>query len=248
MNSHRHIAASQKAARSATGSKIATLDDSLPTKVKLMIVAERLFGEFGIDAVPLRMISKEAAQKNTNSVQYHFGGRLPLLRAIFEYREAQLDPARKTMLVQGEAQDKLSDVRWLLRICFEPNFHHYNENNGINYIKLHAQYLSSLRPRGAPHPVDDESPSTESFRKAIQLLRQRLAFLDEQRFMSRLESVGTMFLGAVIQHAARPMSTKVLAYRLFDDVLEMMTSAICTPPWDVHGGQQNDTPLASTEE
>jgi AcrR family transcriptional regulator len=198
------------------------------TQHKLMVVAERLFGEFGIDAVPLRAISKEAGQRNTNSVQYHFGGKLQLLRAIFEFREDQLDPVREAMLIEGEESNSLRDVSWLLRVCFEPNFCHYRDNNGISYIKLHAQYLSNLRPRGVTHPVDDQSPSTESFRKAIHLLRQRLSFLDEQLFMSRLESVGAMFLGAIIQHAARPANGRLPPERLFEDVLAMMTSAICT--------------------
>ncbi len=203
------------------------------TRHKLMVVAERLFGEFGIDAVPLRAISKEAAQKNTNSVQYHFGGKLQLLRAIFEFREEQLGPLRAAMLIEGEQSKRLRDVSWLLRVCFEPNFRHYRDSNGISYIKLHAQYLSNLRPRGVTHPVDDQSPSTESFRKAIQLLRQRLSFLDDQLFMSRLESVGAMFLGAIIQHAARPVTGRLPPERLFEDVLGMMTSAICT---DRHDG------------
>jgi AcrR family transcriptional regulator len=197
------------------------------TRHKLMVVAERLFGEFGIDAVPLRAISKEAGQRNTNSVQYHFGGKLQLLRAIFEFREEQLDPLREAMLIEGEESNRLRDVSWLLRVCFEPNFRHYRDNNGISYIKLHAQYLSNLRPRGVPHPVDDQSPSTESFRKAIHLLRQRLSFLDEQLFMSRLESVGAMFLGAIIQHAARPANGRLPPDGLFEDVLGMMTAAIC---------------------
>lgn len=199
------------------------------TRVKIMLTAERLFGDLGIDAVPLRVISKEAGQRNTNAVQYHFGGRLQLLRAIFEYREGQLDPLRKALLVEGQARDGLSDVRWLLKVCFAPNFALYRHGNGLGYIKLHAQYLSTHRPRGVSHPVDDKSPSTESLREAMELLHRRLAFLDEHRFMLRLESVGTLFLGAVIQNAARPRSRRLPAEELFGDILEMMAAAIGTP-------------------
>jgi AcrR family transcriptional regulator len=203
-------------------------DAEVSTRVKIMLAAERLFGELGIDAVPLRLVSKEAGQKNTNAVQYHFGGRLQLLRAIFEYREAQLEPLRKSLLEKGQASDRLADVRWLLHVCFAPNFELYRHGNGLSYIKLHAQYLSTHRPRGVAHPVDDKSPSTESLRAAIDLLHRCLACLDEHLFMLRLESVGTLFLGAVIQNAARPRPRRLPADELFADILEMMAAAIGT--------------------
>lgn len=217
--------------------------DDASTRVKLILTAERLFGNHGIEAVPLRLISKEAAQRNTNSVQYHFGGKMQLLQAIFELREAQLDPLRRALLDEGAARGRLTDVRWLLRVCFEPNFRHYRDHQGISYIRLHAHYLSSLRPRGIPHPVDEASPCTAAFREAIDLLHGRLAFLERGHFFSRLESVGTMFLGTVIQHAARHGAGARTAERLFEDILEMMTAAICTPlqPDHTQAGERVET-------
>jgi AcrR family transcriptional regulator len=200
----------------------------LPTRETLMIVAERLFGEQGIDAVPLRAVSKEAGQKNTNSVQYHFGGKMELLRAIFEFREMQFNPLRKAMLTQGRASKKDSEVRWLLRALYEPNFLHYRDNDGIAYLKLHAQYLSNLRPRGILHPFDTDSPNAEGLRNAAQLLREHLSFSNESLFMARLESGGAMFLAAMIQHSARPPARRLPIDFLYEDVLEMMTAAFCS--------------------
>lgn len=196
------------------------------TRVKLMLAGERLFGELGIEAVPLRLISKEAGQRNTNAVQYHFRGRLGLLRAIFDYREAQLDPFRRALLARSRDRDPVADVRNLLRVCFEPNYRHYSENSGISYIKLHAQYLSTHRPRGVQHPVDELSPSTVGLREGMRLLHERLSFLDDPEFMLRLESVGTLFLGGVIQNDVRPAKRKLAPERLFENLLDMMTAAI----------------------
>lgn len=202
------------------------------TRIRIMETAERLFGELGIEATPLRTISTQAEQRNTNSVQYHFGDRLGLLRAIFDYREAQLDRLRKLLLEQGQTQDKLDDLRWLLRVCFEPNFRHYTRDNGIAYIKLHATYVSNVRPRGVPHPVDDDSPSTAYFRQAIALLRTKLSFLTRQQFDMRLSSVGAMFLSALIQYDASPPEQRVAHDLLFSEVLDMMVAAISVPHWD----------------
>jgi hypothetical protein len=113
-----------------------------------------------------------------------------------------------------------------LRVCFEPNYRHYSENGGIHYIKLHAQYLSTLRPRGVRHPADEQTRSTEGLREGIALLHKRLYFLNAQEFMLRLESVGTMFLGAVVQNDARPSRKRLPAEKLLGDLLGMMAAAI----------------------
>ena len=200
------------------------------TRMALIRTAERLFGDFGIDGVGLRAISEAAHQKNNNAVQYHFGSKLGLLDAILEVREGQLEPQRKAMLEQAEAQNRLGDLRWLLRVCFEPNFRLYRDHHDINYLKLHAAYITTHRPRGVPHPVDTDSPNCVSYRRAIQLLGKRLAFLGERRLWLRLESVGEMFLSAFIQHSARKEELNLPLDELFEDTIEMMAAAIAAPP------------------
>jgi AcrR family transcriptional regulator len=200
------------------------------TRRALIYTAERLFGELGIDAVGLRAIAEAANQKNSNAVQYHFGDKLELLKAIFELREGQLQPERQALLDQGEAQGRLGDVRWLLRVCFEPNFKLYRDRHEISYLKLHATYLTTHRPRGVPHPVDYDSPNSVAFRRAIRLLGKRLAFLGERRLWFRLEGVGEMFLSALIQHAARKEELNLPVDELFEDTIEMMAAAIVAPP------------------
>lgn len=204
---------------------------NMDTRIKIMEAAERLFGEQGIDSVALRSISIEAKQKNTASVQYHFKDKLGLMQAIFEYREGQLDIMRGKLLELGREHWQLSDIRWLLRVCFEPNFRHFTDNAGLPYIKLHAQYLSNLRPRGIPHPVDYDCPSTLHFRDAIARMTRKLSFLTLDQFNMRLESVGAMFLGAVIQHASRPDGWEVNYPAFFETILDMMAAAMTVPPW-----------------
>jgi AcrR family transcriptional regulator len=204
---------------------------NVDTRIKIIEAAERLFGEHGVDSVALRSISIEADQKNTASVQYHFNDKLGLLGAIFEYREGQLDVMRGQLLELGREHWQLSDIRWLLRVCFEPNFRHFTDNAGLPYIKVHAQYLANLRPRGIPHPVDYDCPSTLHFRDAIARMARKLSFLNADQFSMRLESVGAMFLGAVIQHASRPDGWEVNYPAFFETILDMMAAAMTVPPW-----------------
>lgn len=203
------------------------------TRMALLTAAEKLFGELGIDAAGLRAISEAAGQKNNNAVQYHFGGKLELLAAILEWREGQLQPLREALLAQGEAQGRLGDLRWLLRVCFEPNFRLYRDRGEIGYLRLHAAYITTHRPRGVPHPVDTDSPNCAAYRRAIGLLGQRLAFLGERRLWLRLESVGEMFLNALIQHSARRAELNLPLDELFEDTLEMMAAAMSALPTTV---------------
>ena len=201
------------------------------TRMALIRSAERLFGDLGIDAVGLRAVCEAAHQKNNNSVQYHFGSKLGLLAAIFEYREAQLQPMRQAMLDEAEKHGRLGDVRWLLRVCFEPNFRLYRDHHDVHYMKLHAAYLSTHRPRGVLHPIDTDSPNCVSYRRAVALMQQRLRFIDKKRLWLRLESVGTMFLSTFIQHAARKDHKTLPIDELHEDMVEMMASAISAPPF-----------------
>lgn len=206
------------------------------TRIRIMEAAERLFGEQGIESVSLRTISAAAKQRNNFSVQYHFGNRLGLLRAIFEYREAQLDAMREKLVTEGRKRGQLGDIRFLLRACYYPEFRHSIHDNGLPYIRLHFQYLSNLRSRGVAHPVDYDSPSTVYLREVMSCMKRRLHFLTEQQFAMRLEAVGSMFLGAIMQHAARPqepaLHSAVHYPSLFETLLEMMAVAITVPPWD----------------
>ena len=137
------------------------------TKERLILEAERLFAERGIDGVTMRMICEAADQKFAGSVQYHFGDLAGLLYAVFEYREEQLQPQREALLEQAQREGLLGDVRHLLRVLFEPNFRMYADHGQIAYIRCHSAYLATHRPRGVDHPVDRDSPATRAMPPAL---------------------------------------------------------------------------------
>lgn len=209
----------------------------VPTRVRLMLAAEKLFGDYGIDAVTLRMVCDDAGQRNKNSVQYHFGDRMGLLQAIFEYREAQLGPLRTELLEEGEAEGRLTDVRFLMRILFEPNYRMYRDQGEISYIKLHAAFLTSHWPRGVTHPVEHDLEITRSYRRALDLCRERLYYLGPGRFDLRLPCVGSMFLNGLVQHSMRSPDRNLPLESFYEDLLDMMTQAITALPWPGEIGQ-----------
>ena len=202
------------------------------TRIGLILAAEKLFGDLGVDAASLRAICSAAGQKNISSVQYHFGDKYALLRAVLEYREKQIEPIRKVKLEEARAQGRLGDVRTLLRILFEPYARMFLEEENIGYIKLISSYTNHIRPRGVVlHPADYHDQSYPSLHEAMDLLRARLAFLDERRFAQRANTVGAMFQGAFIQFSARDPKQAFDKYLLYEDTLEMMAAAIAAPPF-----------------
>ncbi len=72
--------------------------NGLDTRTKLILVAERLFGKKGIDAVPLREIVVAAGQRNASALSYHIGGREELILAILGFRRAIVRGRRVEML------------------------------------------------------------------------------------------------------------------------------------------------------
>lgn len=62
---------------------ISTLAQARPTKLKILDAAEELFAENGFSETSLRQITKKA-EVNLASVNYHFGSKKELIRAVLE--------------------------------------------------------------------------------------------------------------------------------------------------------------------
>lgn len=68
------------------------------TRRQLIVAAERLFAERGIEGVSLREINLEAKQRNTSAAHYHFGSKDALVDAIFEFRRSEIGQWRDDYL------------------------------------------------------------------------------------------------------------------------------------------------------
>lgn len=71
------------------------LDQVRLTRERILRTAERLFAEQGVVAVSNRQISEAAGQGNTAAVNYHFGTKADLVRAIVRRHSAELEILRE---------------------------------------------------------------------------------------------------------------------------------------------------------
>ena len=120
-------------ARFSAGSQDTWLDWAVPCPVKfgvtvrkrdtrrqLILAAERLFADRGIEGVSLREINLAAKQRNTSAAHYHFGSKDALVDAIFEFRRAEIGKRRDELLDALESGQRRADVRALAEMLILP--------------------------------------------------------------------------------------------------------------------------------
>ena len=114
------------------------------TKEQLVVTAERLFAEHGLDGISLRQIAVESGNANNSAVQYHFGSKDNLIQAIFEYRVPQLARRRRLLAEQRPSDDLRSCVESYLLPMVEEAEH--EDSHYMTFLaKLNSAGLS-LRP------------------------------------------------------------------------------------------------------
>jgi AcrR family transcriptional regulator len=86
------------------------------TREALLAAAERLFAEHGVHEVANRQISQVAGQGNNAAVNYHFGAKNDLIRAIARKHIEQIEAIRMRMMAEiGDSSDLRDWVACLVR-------------------------------------------------------------------------------------------------------------------------------------
>ncbi|MEU6644672.1 TetR family transcriptional regulator [Saccharomonospora sp. NPDC046836] len=86
------------------------------TREAILATAERLFAEHGVFAVSNRQISEAAGQGNNAAVNYHFGTKTDLLRAIVRKHTVEIERIRARLVAEaGESTDPRDWVACLVR-------------------------------------------------------------------------------------------------------------------------------------
>lgn len=197
-------------------------------KVRMILVAEALFAEGGINGVSMREIAAKAGQGNHFAVQYHFGSREGLVEAIFDYRMEQMEPVRERMLALAERRGRLDDARTLLDMVYLPQLELPDGQGHHSYAGFLSQYLMRSRSHrfgdfgGEAHP---------NLARIFELLRKRLAYLPEDVAQRRLVTASFMFLAILARHEtfeSRSPGEESFEAAL-DDTIDQIVSCVCAP-------------------
>lgn len=217
-------------------------DDSSRARVRrrppedLLRTAERLLATNGIDMVSLRQIAYEAGCRNPSVVQYHFGSRIGLLRAIVEYRLPPINRRRLEILARLHEEDRDHDVRGLVEAMARPLLELDPESH---YVEFLARL--NTRPEFA-----EAFLSTGGLISSIELVRERLevalGFLQQAVRQNRLWMAGDLLVTTIANRRSRaaagignPLRDELFA----EDLFAAMVGLLCAEH-DVGGSDNSD--------
>ncbi len=117
-----------------------------PTRERLINTAERLYALHGLDGVALDRIRREAGEKNASALQYHFGNKRALLRAVFETRLNVIDRRRLEILKTSKFMERAEALRGCASALVLPLAEHLSAPGAERYyVRFVAQVYGDPR-------------------------------------------------------------------------------------------------------
>jgi AcrR family transcriptional regulator len=183
--------------------------------------AERLFAERGSDAVSLREIITASGVTNASAVQYHFGDRKGLVRAILAKHDVAIERRRHEMLDAYESRAE-SDVRALAAALVRPLAAELNsDDGGLGYLQLVADLYNRPNPTFDLSALDDRTDSFQRWRALVMPLLTPEAVRLHRRFDA---------LRFTVSELARRGRTGRRDHRLFTSQLVDLVAALLLAP------------------
>lgn len=195
---------------------------STTTRERIILAAERLFSQRGLNAVSLREVGTAAGQRNSAAVQYHFGDKEALLAAIFEFRMHTINESRLQILAAAQADGRSADLRSLVEAFVFPLAAGTSAPDS-HYGRFLVQLLSDPTRRSG-----FDWDSATSLRIVWAAIRQSLGFLPRQTVEERMTMLHHVVVRTVADHEGsaetRETTPQGWAVRLVDAALGLLTA------------------------
>ncbi|NLG46380.1 TetR/AcrR family transcriptional regulator [Gordonia sp. (in: high G+C Gram-positive bacteria)] len=192
----------------------------ISTSERIIVTAERLFSERGVDAVSLREVGAEAGQRNSGVVQYHFGDKEHLLTAILEFRMQRINEHRRRMLDAVELQGREPDLREYVEAFILPLA--TDNTPDSHYARFCAQLLADPRRRRG---LGRDSAS--SLRETWAGIRASLDSLPADMIEDRLSMLINMSIRTIADHeGAFSDADTAWVINLIDAAIGLLTAPV----------------------
>lgn len=169
----------------------------LSTPERILLAAEQLFSERGVDGVSLREITSTSGV-NSAAAHYHFGSKLAVLEQLFELRAQPIAEQRLKLLSElrynRQGRPVLEDV---LRAFLQPALEALSTPEGIAFTRLRAR-LSFENEEVRRHVLD--KTFNHSSRLTLEALRKALPQLPASELNWRFH----FLLGSMVYTMALP--------------------------------------------
>lgn len=177
-------------------------DRALATQRRMIETGERLFAEHGVPGVSLRAIAEQSGHNNNNGVQYHFGNKDGLIRAILECRSGPINDARAAMLAEVPADLPIEEAVHAVVRCMVLPVSHCLTERGVSYYlrftaQLHQTPWDNLLTSTAESGRTRYSGSESTALAAIDRIEKILVDVDPTSRDLRLRFAGMLILNAL---------------------------------------------------
>jgi AcrR family transcriptional regulator len=196
----------------------------------IVSVAERLFGERGINAVSLREVAAAAGQRNNSAVTYHFGSRDGLVDAVFRHRMARIDERRRAMIVALDAAGRGNDLRALLEAVIYPLSEALGHEDGVSW---YARFLRQVMlDPGFDVLAPARADVTRGLTTILGRLRPHLRAVPPGLRSDRIQLSFMLVIDALADHEARLAASlptqpaPLLASHLVDAAAAVLTTPV----------------------
>jgi AcrR family transcriptional regulator len=207
--------------------------DGAPTRRIIIDTAERLLAERGVDGVSLREINVAAGQRNSSALQYHFGDRAGLLRAIADRHLPIVDARRQELFEELAGRSGMTDTERYVEVATRPMAEYMTVGPGARAWAVIASEL-------AAHPSTEVESVSAAAAPALMATAlpvfERLESLAGRAFaIHRMRSASEAALHLIADRARaemapRPARSLLALPEFIDDVIRMATAAIDAPP------------------
>jgi AcrR family transcriptional regulator len=179
---------------------------TMSTKEQILLAAERMFADHGVDGVSMRQIGTAVGSGNNSAVLYHFGSKEKLVQAIFEYRLPRLRERRGALIAERQPSDLRGWLECQIAVVLEQS-----ELEDSNYMS----FVASLSQHGGDAFKHLPQRFARGQREFLEQLRACLTSVDEPLRSHRLAQVMEMTVQAAAnRERARARRRSVLPLAL----------------------------------
>jgi AcrR family transcriptional regulator len=166
------------------------MSSALDTPARLVSAAETLFAAHGIDAVPLREISRASGARNAVAIQYHFKDREGVLAAIVEKHVPGIEGVRHALLDSFWAVSSSDSLRFLAGALVRPLAAKLSDpDGGPEFLQIYGQLFERPPTAGVAGETSlnrwREMVDPYLERDAVRLHRRYTAILHSATELSR---------------------------------------------------------------
>jgi AcrR family transcriptional regulator len=108
------------------------------TKEQIILAAERMIADHGVDGVSMRQIGTAVGSGNNSAVLYHFGSKEKLVQAIFEYRLPRLRERRAALIAERQPPDLRGWLECQIAVVLEQS--ELDDSNYMGFVASLSQH------------------------------------------------------------------------------------------------------------